>query len=162
MVNEGATAELTIHRSVLTSVEEEDHDGEDGLPADSPARTSSAGESGDEVETYEPPDVFVVHLKDPPTGRGYGLGTSYRRKAVRYTVAAHTVRRGQAESRNPPCNMDAAQDTPLAKDKPCKEPRTDYDERKVGDGRVPGNDATTQMRKRQRTASIIRQAYYVP
>ncbi|KAF9728606.1 hypothetical protein PMIN01_13434 [Paraphaeosphaeria minitans] len=152
-----AAAELKTHRSVLPSVEEEDQDGEDGLPADSLAHTSSAGESGDEVETYEPPDV----LEGPLTGREYGLGSSYRRKAVGYTVAAHTPRRGQPESRNPPCNMDAAQVAPLAKPKPCNEPETDCDERKVGDGKVSGDDAKTQTRKRQRTASIIRQGYHV-
>ncbi|KAF9729966.1 hypothetical protein PMIN01_11899 [Paraphaeosphaeria minitans] len=149
-----AAAELKTHRSVLPSVEEEDQDGEDGLPADSLAHTSSAGESGDEVETYEPPDVLAVHFEDPPTGREYGLGSSYRRKAVGYTVAAHTPRRGQPESRNPPCNVEAAQDAPLAKH---NKPMTDCDERKVGDGRVSGDDAKTQTRKRQRTASIIRQ-----
>ncbi|KAL5372026.1 hypothetical protein DPSP01_013819 [Paraphaeosphaeria sporulosa] len=153
-----AAAELKSHRSVLPSVEEEDQDGEDKLPADSLAHTSSAGESGDEVETYEPPDVLAVHFEDPPTGREYGLGSSYRRKAIGYTVAAHTPRRGQPESRNPPCNMDAAQDAPLAKH---NKPVTDCDERKVGDGRASGDDAKTQTRKRQRTASIIRQGYHV-
>ncbi|KAF9730306.1 hypothetical protein PMIN01_12239 [Paraphaeosphaeria minitans] len=113
-----AAAEFKTHRSVLPSVEEEDQDGEDGLPADSLAHTSSAGESGDEVETYEPPDVLAVHFEDPPTGKK------------------------------------GCWDAPLAKH---NKPMTDCDERKVGDGRVSGDDAKTQTRKRQRTASIIRQ-----
>ncbi|KAF9729990.1 hypothetical protein PMIN02_010810 [Paraphaeosphaeria minitans] len=161
VITEGAAAELTIHRSVLPSVEEEDQDGEDGLLGESPAHTSSAGESGDELVTYEPPDALAVHFEDPRTGREYGLRSSSRRQAVGYTVAARTARRSQPKSRNPPCNMDAAEDAPLASHQPCNEPGTDCDERKAGDGRVPGSDATTQMRKRPRTASIIPEAHHV-
>ncbi|KAL5372147.1 hypothetical protein PMIN06_012701 [Paraphaeosphaeria minitans] len=150
VVNAGVAAELSIQRTVLPSVEEEVQDREDELPAGSPAHTSSAGESGDEVETYEPPDVVAVHFEVPATGK----------KAVGYTVGTYTARHGQPGSRSPPPNTDATQYAPLETHKPCNEPETD-DERKAGDASVPDDEAMMQMRKRQRTANIIRQAYHV-
>ncbi|KAF9728567.1 hypothetical protein PMIN01_13395 [Paraphaeosphaeria minitans] len=132
-------AESQTHRRVLSSVQEEDANEEDEISADRQAHTSPAGESGEEGEPYEPPDVL-----DSWAEGEYRLASECRGKAV--TVAARTAREG------PPCNMGAAQDTRNPIRKACKEPVPDCHACRMSDENV-----TT--RKRQRSQS---QAYHLP
>jgi hypothetical protein len=148
---------LTIHQSLLPSIEVQHVQEDDGTRRDSATNASSSGDTEEGSEVYEPPDVLSDDVDDEAAQKDFNRGYSYHGNLAVSTMATDVYglnKNAGYEHGSGDVNWDAHTSKRKLGEKPKPKPKVNWVYDRV-DEQGTQDDDDARMRKRLKIESIV-------